>query len=167
MTITEFDQLPEGRKRNLLQQCCGSSAWVEKMLTVFPVDDLIDLFEYSDEKWAECSREDYLEAFSHHPKIGDVSTLKEKFASTSAWASTEQSGVNHAHEEILQALADGNEQYEQKFGYIFIVCATGKSADEMLALLKSRLGNSPEEELQIAAVEQNKITKIRLEKLFA
>ncbi len=166
MVISEFDRLTDEEKSRLLFNCCGSGLWVEKMLTVFPVEDLVDLIEYADEKWEECGKEDFLEAFSHHPKIGDLSALKEKFAATAAWASNEQSGVNQAPEDILEALAEVNEQYERKFGYIFIVCASRKSADEMLALLKARLGNSPENEIKIAAEEQRKITNIRLEKLF-
>jgi len=87
------------------------------------------------------------------------------FASTAQWASGEQSGVSEASQRTLESLAKGNDDYEKKFGYIFIVCATGKTADEMLALLEARLKNNPAEEIEIAADEQNKITKLRLEKL--
>jgi 2-oxo-4-hydroxy-4-carboxy-5-ureidoimidazoline decarboxylase len=107
-----------------------------------------------------------LEAFEHHPKIGDINSLKEKYPNTKEWASDEQAGINVASEEVLHAVAKGNEDYEKKFGYIFIVCATGKSAGEMRQILESRLMNNPDEEIQIAAEEQNKITKLRLEKLF-
>ena len=113
----------------------------------------------------KCSEKDWKEAFSHHPKIGDLESLKKKFSSTAGWASDEQSGVNTASQQIIEALADGNKKYEEKFGYIFIVCAAGKSAEEMLAIFKSRLQNSPEVEIEIAADEQNKITKLRIEKL--
>jgi 2-oxo-4-hydroxy-4-carboxy-5-ureidoimidazoline decarboxylase len=167
MTIAQFDHLSEGEKREALFKCCGSTTWVNKMLTALPVDDLVDLLQYAEEKWQQCTEQDWLEAFTHHPKIGDVSALKQKFASTANWASNEQSGVDVASDDILNALAKGNEDYEQKFGFIFIVCATGKSAAEMLGLLESRLPNSPEKEMKIAAGEQNKITLIRLEKLFA
>jgi 2-oxo-4-hydroxy-4-carboxy-5-ureidoimidazoline decarboxylase len=107
-----------------------------------------------------------LEAFEQHPKIGDINSLKKQYANTVAWASNEQAGVDAASDEVLQALAKGNDDYERKFGYIFIVCATGKSAGEMLELLQSRLTNDPESEIKIGAEEQNKITKLRLEKLF-
>lgn len=90
-----------------------------------------------------------------------------RFASTAQWASGEQSGVNAAKSETIQALAEGNHLYEEKFGYIFIVCATGKSAAEMLAILQTRLNNEPADEIKIAAAEQNKITKLRLQKLLA
>ena len=94
-----------------------------------------------------------------------MESLAKKFASTAEWAYGEQSGVNIAAKETIEALAEANRLYEEKFGYIFIVCATGKSAEEMLGLLQSRLKNSPNEEIQIAADEQNMITKLRLEKL--
>jgi 2-oxo-4-hydroxy-4-carboxy-5-ureidoimidazoline decarboxylase len=118
------------------------------------------------EKWYECKEKDWLQAFEHHPKIGDLNSLKIKFADTTAWASDEQSEVNRAAHKILEDLARGNDDYEKKFGYIFIVCATGKTAKEMLDLLKARLLNDTEDEIKIAAEEQNKITKLRLEKLF-
>ncbi len=90
-----------------------------------------------------------------------------KFASTSAWAEGEQASVKQASQATLEALAAGNTEYERKFGYIFIVCATGKTADEMLALLQARMPNKPEDEILIAMGEQDKITRIRLEKLLA
>ena len=166
MTIAEFDRLNVEKKRELLTQCCGSSAWVEKMIAEPPAEDLVDLEEIAEEKWWQCSQQDWLEAFEHHPKIGDINSLKEKFANTANWASNEQSAVNAASDDVIAELAKGNEEYEKKFGFIFIVCATGKSADEMLSILKSRLSNNREEEIQIAAEEQLKITKLRLEKLF-
>ena len=96
-----------------------------------------------------------------------MEALREKFASTSTWAEGEQAAVKQASQETLEALAAGNEDYERKFGYIFIVCATGKTADEMLALLQARLPNTPADEILIAAGEQDKITRLRLEKLLA
>jgi 2-oxo-4-hydroxy-4-carboxy-5-ureidoimidazoline decarboxylase len=96
-----------------------------------------------------------------------VAQLRARFASTSTWTSQEQSGVQGASEEVLQGLADGNREYEHKFGFLFLVCATGKSAAEMLGLLRERMKNEPEEELRNAAAEQGKITRIRLEKLLA
>jgi 2-oxo-4-hydroxy-4-carboxy-5-ureidoimidazoline decarboxylase len=108
-----------------------------------------------------------LEAFTHHPKIGDAKSLAEKFATTKEWASNEQSGVNEASILTLNKLAEGNKAYEEKFGYIFIVCATGKSASEMLSLLESRITNTPEVEIEIAMREQNKITHLRIDKLFS
>ena len=146
-------------------KCCGSQVWVNKMLPFFPADDLVELLEDAEEQWFKCSEADWKEAFAHHPKIGDVESLKKKFASTATWASGEQSGVNTADQQTIEALAKGNNEYEKKFGYIFIVCATGKSAGEMLGLLNERLINDPGEEIEVAADEQNKITKLRIEKL--
>ena len=167
MTIAEFDHLNIEKKRKILEQCCGSSAWVEKMLTIPPAEDLIDLFEDAEEKWYECKEADWREAFSRHPKIGDLNSTKEKFASTADFAAGEQSSVKDASEKVLQSLAEANAAYEKKFGFIFIVFAAGKSAEEILGMLTARLNNKPEEEIKIAMEEQNKITRLRLEKLFA
>lgn len=165
MTLHEFNILPKELLVEELTKCCGSSAWVQRMLPFIPADDMVELLEDAEEQWWLCSEADWKEAFTHHPKIGDMDSLKKKFASTVNWASGEQSGVQDANEKTLEALAEGNRLYEEKFGYIFIVCATGKSATEMLELLQARLKNTPEEEIQIAADEQNKITKLRIEKL--
>jgi 2-oxo-4-hydroxy-4-carboxy-5-ureidoimidazoline decarboxylase len=166
MTIAEFDHLGIDLKKKLLHQCCGSNAWVEKVLEALPAEDLVDLLEIAEEKWYECDETDWLEAFSQHPKIGDLHTLKTKYGSTVEFTENEQSSVKHASEETLQELAEANRLYEEKFGYIFIVCATGKSANEMLGLLKERLKNNAKEEINIAMEEQNKITRLRLEKSF-
>ena len=165
MTLHELNILDKERLRQELFKCCGSSAWVNGMMKFFPADDLVELLEDAEEVWYNCSEADWKEAFTHHPKIGDVESLRKKFASTADWASGEQSGVNIASKETIEALAEGNRLYEEKFGYIFIVCATGKTASEMLAMLQSRLNNSPAEEIKVAMDEQNKITKLRLEKL--
>ncbi len=165
MTLHEFNILPKDQLIEELTKCCGSSAWVKKMLPFIPADDMVELLEDAEEQWWKCNEEDWKEAFTHHPKIGDVDSLTKKFASTAGWASQEQGAVAGSSKEIIEALAEGNRLYEEKFGYIFIVCATGKSAEEMLELLQSRLPNNPEEEISIAADEQNKITKLRIEKL--
>jgi len=165
MTLHDLNTLPKPQLRQELMKCCGSSAWVEKVMSFFPVDDMVELLDDAEDEWYKCSPEDWKEAFSHHPRIGDIDSLKKKFASTANWAMGEQSGTSSASEETIRALAKGNKEYEDKFGYIFIVCATGKSADEMLALLESRLLNDPKIEIEIAADEQNKITRLRLEKL--
>ena len=111
--------------------------------------------------------DDYLEAFEGHPRIGDVESLAKKYANTKGWAGGEQKGLESADREVLQRLAKGNADYEAKFGHIFIVCATGKSAAEMLALLEARMPNDPKTEVMVAAEEQNKITRLRLKKLLA
>ncbi len=137
------------------------------MVAVFPVEDEATLLHKSEKIWHECNEADWKEAFSHHPKIGDMRSLQEKFSSTNQWAAGEQAAVKHSSIQVLEALAEGNRLYQEKFGYIFIVCATGKSAEEMLALLQARLPNGQEAELKMAMEEQNKITKLRLQKLLA
>ncbi|QDA60480.1 2-oxo-4-hydroxy-4-carboxy-5-ureidoimidazoline decarboxylase [Hymenobacter jejuensis] len=167
MTLTELNTLDQPALAEALSKCCGATAWVQAMSEIFPVADAATLFSRAHDIWYGLQESDWREAFTHHPKIGDASALKEKFASTSAWAAGEQGAVKQASQQVLEDLAEGNWRYEEKFGYIFIVCATGKSAEEMLALLQARLPNSPETEIHIAMGEQDKITKIRLEKLLA
>ena len=167
MTLHDLNTLSKERLREELERCCGSKAWIDKMLPFFPADDMVELLEDAEEQWYKCSESDWKEAFAHHPKIGDMESLKKKFASTADWASGEQGGMSKASEEIIRSIAEGNKEYEKKFGYIFIICATGKSGDEMLAALEARLPNDPESEIQCAAAEQVKITKLRLEKLVA
>jgi 2-oxo-4-hydroxy-4-carboxy-5-ureidoimidazoline decarboxylase len=167
MTLHDLNILPKEQLKEELFKCCGSKTWVEKMLPFFPADDMTELLYDAEDQWYECTEADWLEAFTQHPKIGDMNSLKKKFATTAGWASGEQGAVAQASEETLQALAKGNEAYEKKFGFIFIVCATGKSADEMLQLLNERLPNDREYEIVVAMDEQNKITQIRLQKLLS
>ncbi|SHJ60463.1 2-oxo-4-hydroxy-4-carboxy-5-ureidoimidazoline decarboxylase [Hymenobacter daecheongensis DSM 21074] len=168
MTLDELNHLPPAARAEELRKCCGASAWVAGLNEVFPVTDVETLLDQADTIWNQLSEADWKEAFTHHPKIGgNVAALREKFASTSAWAEGEQAGVRDTSEAVLQALSDGNETYERKFGNIFIVFATGKTAEQMLALLEARLHNTPEDEIKLAAAEQSKITRIRLEKLLS
>ncbi|MCY1047630.1 2-oxo-4-hydroxy-4-carboxy-5-ureidoimidazoline decarboxylase [Corallococcus sp. bb12-1] len=150
-----------------LTRCCGSRRWVEAMLAVRPFRDAEHLYAEAATAWEHTGPEDWKEAFTHHPRIGDVSKLREKYASTAQWSSQEQQGVAAADERVLEALAQGNRDYEARYGFIFLVCATGKSAAEMLALLQGRMNNTSDAELRIAAAEHAKITRIRLEKLLA
>ena len=165
MTLDAFNALPRADAIADLIKCCGAHRWAEQVADRRPFASADALLRAADEIWAKMERADILEAFTHHPKIGDVDSLRKKFASTAARAAGEQSGVNSAGEEIIRALAAGNQAYEARFGYIFIVCATGKSAGEMLAILNGRLRNEPAHELAVAAGEQQKITVIRLNKL--
>ena len=168
MTLSDLNHLPKPALAEVLQTCCGATAWVENILAIFPVADVETLMLEAAIQWNKLSEADWREAFAHHPKIGgDVAALREKFANTSNWAEGEQVSVKHASQETLEALAAGNAEYEQKFGYIFIVCATGKTANEMLVLLQARLPNKPEAEIKIAMSEQDKITRLRLGKLIA
>ena len=167
MTLSELNNLPPAARAEQLQKCCGATAWVAQLNGQFPFSSLGALLEAAETIWQGLTEADWREAFTHHPKIGDVAGLREKFASTSAWAGQEQGAVAAATEETLRELAAGNAAYEQRFGYIFIVCATGKSAGQMLGLLRERLPHEPAREIGVAAAEQANITRIRLEKLLA
>lgn len=165
MTLAEFNALPDAKAREELSRCCGCAAWAEAVASARPFRDKAALLAAADAAWAKTGESEWREAFAHHPRIGGKDALRAKFASTSTWARGEQAGAASASEEVLDALAKGNAEYEAKFGHIFIVCATGKSAAEMLSLLNARMGNAPAAEARIAAAEQAKITRIRLEKL--
>ena len=167
MTLQYLNTLTSQQLKEQLFNCCGSTKWAEQLLRKLPFNSIEELKYVSDKIWFECEKKDWLEAFTHHPKIGNVKSLEKKFASTAQWASGEQVSINAASQNVLVELKELNDLYENKFGYIFIVCATGKSAEEMLKLLKQRLPNNPEEEIKIAANEQNKITHLRIDKLFA
>lgn len=167
MDLDQFNDMAVDQLKGELTRCCGSSRWVEQMIAARPFKSVDELLTCSDDVWQYLAPDDWQEAFAHHPKIGDLDSIRAKFATTSDWAQGEQKGVASASEDVLQALAKGNSDYEQKFGYIFIVCATGKSADQMLALLQERLKHEPAHEIRDAMHEQNKITRIRLEKLLS
>ena len=165
-TIADLNALPESAARAEFLKCCGSRRWADGMIARRPFADGSSLAAAADELWSAATRDDCLEAFAAHPKIGaDVASLRAKFAHTASWSSQEQGGMSGAAETTIQRLAELNRVYVERFGYIFIVCATGKSAEEMLAILESRIGNHPEDELRIAAEEQRKIMHLRLAKL--
>ncbi len=167
MTIDQLNRLSEDDATAAFEQCCGASQWVERMVYSRPFETLSEVLETSDTIWEECDVDDYEEAFTHHPKIGDVESLSKKYENTKTWAVGEQKGVENADRAVIEKLAEGNKTYEEKFGHIFIVCATGKSAAEMLSMLEGRMKNDPKDEILIAAGEQNKITRLRLKKLLA
>jgi 5-hydroxyisourate hydrolase/2-oxo-4-hydroxy-4-carboxy-5-ureidoimidazoline decarboxylase len=150
-----------------LEKCCGSSEWIKKVIAARPYKDIEGLYQTSDNIWASLAEDDYLEAFTHHPQIGDIESMKKKFASTASWAENEQKGSNQASIAVLSALKIANQEYLAKFGFIFIVCATGKTAQQMLDLLNQRMPNKRKTEIQLAALEQNKITHLRIDKLLS
>jgi 2-oxo-4-hydroxy-4-carboxy-5-ureidoimidazoline decarboxylase len=166
MTLDEWNKLPVEMAVNTLRKCCGSTRWIEEMIRYRPFATLEALLATADKLWWQLQPEDWQEAFSHHPRIGDVESLEKKFAATAHWTTREQSGALGAPSSVLAQLAEGNRLYEEKFGYIFIVFATGKSAEEMLHLLQQRLANTQAQELPVAAAEQAKITRLRILKLF-
>ena len=139
-----------------LKSCCGSQRWAEAVANARPFASWDALVETANRVWSALDARDWLEAFSAHPRIGERKA---------GWAAQEQSGTRGASEETMRALADENRAYEQKFGFLYLVCATGRSADEMLAGLRARMQNDRDTELRIAAAEQAKITALRLEKL--
>jgi allantoicase len=157
-TLSPLDRLnamSAGEVETELLACCGSRAWARRMAGSRPFRSEADLKEKSDQIWRSLGREDWLEAFAAHPRIGETG---------GRWSQQEQAGARGADAETL---AEANRLYESRFDHIFIVCATGKSAEEMLGLLRARLDNDPETELRVAAEEQRKITNLRLEKLLA
>ncbi|MEO7307429.1 MAG: 2-oxo-4-hydroxy-4-carboxy-5-ureidoimidazoline decarboxylase [Ferruginibacter sp.] len=160
MTIKAFNKLNKEEKAKQLLSCCGSSTWVAMMMKRFPFAGETSLVETAMDTWYnECNGTDWLESFTHHPKIGDVKSLTKKFAGK------EQASVAAASKKTIASLANANKEYEAKFGFIFIVCATGRSASDMLRLLEDRLSNTIGEELHIAMGEQMKITILRFQKL--
>jgi len=166
MDLQTFNHLEKKEARAALFQCCSATKWADSMMKCFPFESEAMLVEKATNIWYnECGESDWRESFMHHPKIGDVKSLEEKFDATKHLAGKEQAAVSSAATATIQALAKVNTDYENKNGFIFIVCATGKSAEEMLRLAEDRLRNAPEEEVRIAMGEQAKITIIRLKKL--
>ena len=165
MSVVEINAASSAEAAQLFLQCCASQRWIALMVASRPYATAQALRDQADVHWREMGEEDYLQAFDGHPKIGDVGSLQAKYANTKTLAAGEQSGVDLASDEVIQRLAEGNSQYQDKFGFIFIVCASGKTADEMLGLLEARLPNDRHTELLNAAEEQRKIFHIRLNQL--
>ena len=160
-----LDDASAAEAGDLLRTCCGSTRWVERMERRRPFGDQAALLSAAAEVWWGLGQDDWREAFAHHPKIGDRDALERRFATTAHLSAAEQHGVEGARSEVLTALSEANRLYEETFGYIFIVCAHGRSAEEMLALLRDRLSNDPAVEIRVAASEQAAITRLRLNEL--
>ena len=158
VSVAELDAMPGPQAAALLTSCCGSTAWVAQMLERRPFRSREVLVSTGELVWEGLTPADWLEAFSHHPRIG---------AFVSGMSADEQAGMEGASGQLRAELAELNREYEQRFGYIYLVCATGKGAAELLAIARSRLANPPGIELATAALEQQKILRLRLEKLFA
>jgi 2-oxo-4-hydroxy-4-carboxy-5-ureidoimidazoline decarboxylase len=165
MTIEELNSLPPATAQQKLMDCCGCARWAATVSARRPFADANALLEGADRDWRSLDRADWLEAFSHHPQIGEKAVNGSE--SHRRWAASEQSGARDSAEDVKTRMAEGNRSYFDKFGYIYIVCASGKSAEEMLALLEDRLDNDPARELRIAAEQQRQITRLRLQKLLA
>lgn len=167
MTLSELNAFPRYRAEGELVKCCGSTAWVRAMTGRRPFTNRDRLFRAASEVWWHLDADDWMEAFRAHPRIGEQRAVVHAPAQAQVWSALEQSSVNRGSAGVITALEEANEEYFAKFGYIFIVCASGKGADEMLSILKSRLPNQPEAEIRVAAKEQEKITRLRLERLVA
>jgi OHCU decarboxylase len=176
MDLDRLNEVSDEQASAALLACCGSTRWARAMAEARPFADREAMMEAADRIWASLDAADWLEAFAAHPRIGAGAAGKAGGAAGAAtpraarvegtgWADDEQAGARIASSDVRQRLALANHEYEARFGYIFIVCATGKTGDEMLALLERRLRHPPDEELAIAAEEQRKITRLRLGKL--
>ena len=160
MTLAELNALEPSIACEAFLRCCGSPRWASAMTAARPFAGAEELQWQGANIWASLERQDWLEAFAAHPKIGAQRNV-------SAWSASEQSGMQSADAQARARMSQLNAEYEARFGYIFIVCATGKSASEMLSLLQGRLTHDDSRELFVAADEQRKITALRLAKLVA
>ncbi|ALO36340.1 OHCU decarboxylase [Colwellia sp. MT41] len=166
MLLNDLNQLPVADAKHRFMQCCTASTWVNNMVAARPFANTPAIKKAADDAWLGLTEQDYFEAFEGHPKIGDVSSLRAKYANTKELAGNEQGLVKEANDAVLDVLAQGNTDYQAKFGFIFIVCATGKSAKQMSDLLQARLPNNRAQELVNAAEEQRKIFQLRITKAF-
>jgi 2-oxo-4-hydroxy-4-carboxy-5-ureidoimidazoline decarboxylase len=164
-TVDELDALPADRAADLLSACCAASRWVSRMVARRPFGSKDALLRAADDVWHSMDEGDFREAFAHHPRIGERASDVAQNTRGAAWSAGEQARVERATDDVHAALAKVNREYEKRFGHIYIVSATGRSAEELLALAEERLSHSPHEEMLIAAEEQRKILQLRLEKL--
>ena len=163
--LDHLNALREADAQDELLKCCGSQKWARALAARRPFADVRELLAAADEIWWSLGARDWLEAFAAHPKIGGQKAEREQDAQAASWSAQEQSGVRDAARATLDELAEANRAYEEKFGYIFIVCATGKTGGELSGRLRARLPNEPGAELRNAGREQGKITRLRIEKL--
>jgi allantoicase len=157
-----LNALPPRRAERELLACCGSTTWATRLALARPFADEAGLRAEADHVWQSLEPSDQLEAFAAHPRIGQ---RKEGSAAAARWSRAEQSRATAASSETLDALDEANRDYEQRFGFVFLICATGKSAQEVLGALRERLGHGRDQELEIAAKEQRKITQLRITRL--
>lgn len=165
LSVAEFDALEASQAAAELRTCCGSSAWVDRMVDRRPFGSRAAVLSAAEEIWRDLEPSDWLEAFTHHPRIGEQTAAAPQPARAAAWSSIEQSAMGAARAGMRADFAAANREYEERFGFIFIVCAPGKAPEEMLANLRTRLHHDRDRELRIAADEQRQITRLRLERL--
>ncbi len=161
--LAEWNGASNEEAKAAMLECCGAQRWAKEMVALRPLRDIAALSEAADVTWARMDEADWLEAFACHPRIGEL-TPEETMTRSAAWSIQEQAPVASAQMRTLGALVVGNSRYEEKFGFRYVVCATGKSADELLAILERRLANTREQELREAAEQQRQIMQIRLGK---
>ncbi|HEX7939534.1 MAG TPA: 2-oxo-4-hydroxy-4-carboxy-5-ureidoimidazoline decarboxylase [Gemmatimonadaceae bacterium] len=166
MTLAELNAMAPTDAASAFWQCCSSTQWASRMSVLRPFKNEAELYQAAESVWWELSSPDWLEAFGHHPRIGSrLSALG--FRQSDDWAKGEQSGMKDAPSKIREELVRWNEQYERRFGFVFLICATGKAPGEMLAQMERRMNNEPAAELRVAAGEQAKITRLRLGKMIS
>ncbi len=165
MTSAELAALPEPALHEALTACCGSPHWVAALAATRPWCDADALMRAAESCWRGLSRSELAHAIAHHPRLGESRAAAAVSPRASAWSASEQAGTRQADDTTRAALAEGNRTYEARFGHTFILCASGRSAAEMLAALQARLANDAEAELMVTADELWKITRLRLEKL--
>jgi 2-oxo-4-hydroxy-4-carboxy-5-ureidoimidazoline decarboxylase len=165
--LSRWNLLPVGEAAKEVLPCCGSRAWATGMASSRPVEDLATLLATSDRIWRDLNAEDWLEAFQSHPRIGESTAPRESSARSQEWSVQEQRRAAESDDLLKRALTEGNREYEQRFDRIFVICASGKSAEEILANLRNRLKNDDAAELREAAEQQRQIAQIRLRKWLA
>jgi 2-oxo-4-hydroxy-4-carboxy-5-ureidoimidazoline decarboxylase len=167
MKVADFNRLPDEEAGALLAHCCGATRWVDGMLVGRPYHSLAEVVARAGQVWRGTGPADWAEAFSHHPRIGESRTEAPVGPAARRWSAAEQTGVAAADAMARRALAEANREYEQRFGWIYIVCASGRGPEELLENIRGRMANAPEQELAIAAGEQERITRQRLGRLFS
>jgi OHCU decarboxylase len=165
MTLDALNAMIPDDATATLSACCGSSRWVAGVIARRPFETIDDLLDASDDVWWLLGPDDWQEAFAHHPRIGEQASATQQGERARTWSTNEQSSVTQADASTRAELAQVNKDYEQRFGFIYIVCASGKSPAELLDIARERMHNSRDAELRVAAEEQRKITRLRLEKL--
>ncbi|MEX0624821.1 2-oxo-4-hydroxy-4-carboxy-5-ureidoimidazoline decarboxylase [Saccharospirillum sp.] len=163
MTLVELNQASTAQRAAFFHSQCAAQRWVERMTQSSPFANKEAVLNAAREHWAQMGEADWREAFDGHPMIGNLESLRAKYQSSRDHSSQEQSGVDGASDETLRALAEENQTYFDRHGFIFIVFASGKGADQMLDQLRARINNSTGQELKLAAAQQLKITLLRLE----
>jgi 2-oxo-4-hydroxy-4-carboxy-5-ureidoimidazoline decarboxylase len=165
LTLERLNALPAPEAAEWLRSCCGSCRWVESMLLRRPFENLDALLAAADDAWRATGPADWDEAFAHHPRIGERHAAAPVSATARAWSAGEQGAVAGADSATRAAMAEANQAYERRFGRIYLVCAAGRSAEELLADIETRMRNDPEHERAVAMEEQRKIIRLRLRAL--